>query len=70
MSSVTHLPQHTIAAQTTLPVDWYISPEIYAAEQQLLFANTPKYVGHQLNVDGLSHFCLSIHKPAHTYTKQ
>jgi hypothetical protein len=43
MSSVTHLPQHTNTAQTPLPVDWYISPEIFAAEQLLVFANTPKY---------------------------
>lgn len=50
MSSVTPFPQHTNATQIPLPVDWYISPEIYAAEQQLLFAKAPKYAGHQLMV--------------------
>jgi choline monooxygenase len=56
MSSVTPFPQHTNATQIPLPVDWYISPEIYAAEQQLLFAKAPKYAGHQLMVPNKGDF--------------
>ena len=33
-----------------LPIDWYADASFYALEQQYLFANAPKYVGHALMV--------------------
>jgi choline monooxygenase len=34
----------------SLPVDWYLNPEIYALEQAHLFDKAPKYMGHELMV--------------------
>jgi phenylpropionate dioxygenase-like ring-hydroxylating dioxygenase large terminal subunit len=36
--------------ETQLPVSWYFDPQIYAAEQQLLFAQGAGYAGHALMV--------------------
>ena len=33
-----------------LPVSWYFDPQVYALEQQILFARGPGYVGHELLV--------------------
>ncbi len=55
MSTVTSLPQRHQPTQTALPIDWYINPQVYAAEQQL-FANAPKYVGHALMVPNAGDF--------------
>jgi len=49
MSIVTSITQRLQAKQNALPINSYLSPEIYAAEQNL-FANAPKYVGHALMV--------------------
>lgn len=48
--------QHTNETQIPLPIDWYISPGVYAAEQELLFAKSPKYVGHELMVPNKGDF--------------
>ena len=37
-------------ATSQLPVSWYCDPDVYAAEQRLLFARAPGYVGHELMV--------------------
>src|SRR5256885_3009819 len=33
-----------------LPVSWYFDPQVFALEQELLFADSPGYVGHELMV--------------------
>jgi phenylpropionate dioxygenase-like ring-hydroxylating dioxygenase large terminal subunit len=33
-----------------LPVSWYCDPDVFAAEQRLLFPRGPGYVGHELMV--------------------
>src|SRR5258708_22019142 len=33
-----------------LPVSWYFDPQVFELEQNLLFANSPGYVGHELMV--------------------
>ena len=33
-----------------LPMSWYFDPEIFQREMQVLFANGPSYVGHELQV--------------------
>jgi phenylpropionate dioxygenase-like ring-hydroxylating dioxygenase large terminal subunit len=37
-------------AMSQLPVSWYCDPDVYAAEQRLLFPRGPGYVGHELMV--------------------
>jgi len=37
-------------AASQLPVSWYCDPAVYAAEERLLFARSPGYVGHELMV--------------------
>lgn len=37
-------------AASQLPVSWYCDPAVYDAEQRLLFARAPGYVGHELMV--------------------
>jgi phenylpropionate dioxygenase-like ring-hydroxylating dioxygenase large terminal subunit len=37
-------------ATSQLPASWYCDPRVYEAEQRLLFANAPGYVGHELMV--------------------
>ena len=37
-------------ATSQLPVSWYCDPRVFDAEQRLLFANAPGYVGHELMV--------------------
>ena len=37
-------------ATSQLPVSWYCDPAVYDAEQRLLFARAPGYVGHELMV--------------------
>jgi phenylpropionate dioxygenase-like ring-hydroxylating dioxygenase large terminal subunit len=34
-------------ATSQLPVSWYCDPEVFAAEQRVLFAKAPGYVGHE-----------------------
>jgi phenylpropionate dioxygenase-like ring-hydroxylating dioxygenase large terminal subunit len=34
-------------ATSQLPVSWYCDPDVFAAEQRVLFANAPGYVGHE-----------------------
>ncbi len=52
MGSVTVLTQDNHKASfeneafAQLPVNWYLSPEIYALEQKHLFEHAPQYVGH------------------------
>src|SRR5512137_2703399 len=41
---------HLRRAASQLPVRWYCDPDVFAAEQRLLFANAPGYVGHELMV--------------------
>jgi len=55
MLSVTnsHINQQ---AMSQLPVAWYTDPAIYALEQKTLFANAPKYVGHELMTPGQGDF--------------
>ncbi|HEY1327870.1 MAG TPA: aromatic ring-hydroxylating dioxygenase subunit alpha, partial [Casimicrobiaceae bacterium] len=38
------------AAASQLPASWYCDPRVYDAEQRLLFASAPGYVGHELMV--------------------
>jgi len=38
---------HLQRAHSQLPVRWYCDPEVFAAEQRLLFAPGPGYVGHE-----------------------
>ena len=37
-------------ATSQLPVSWYCDPRVFDAEQRLLFAHAPGYVGHELMV--------------------
>lgn len=57
MGSVTSLtkeqPQKRLAQ---LPVDWYLSPDIYALEQTHLFGLQPQYVGHRCMVPNAGDF--------------
>jgi choline monooxygenase len=54
MSSIAIFPQQNYPeknqAQPQLPIAWYADPNVYALEQQYLFANAPKYAGHALMV--------------------
>src|SRR5512147_216198 len=34
-------------ATSQLPVSWYCDPDVFAAEQRVLFASAPGYVGHE-----------------------
>ena len=40
--------EHLRRATSQLPVSWYCDPAVYEAEQRLLFARAPGYVGHEL----------------------
>jgi choline monooxygenase len=42
--------EHLRRATSQLPVSWYCDPGVFEAEQRLLFANAPGYVGHELMV--------------------
>jgi len=42
--------EHLRRATSQLPVSWYCDPQVFAAEQRLLFPNAPGYVGHELMV--------------------
>ena len=47
MVSVTSLPKASHQEKfRQLPIDWYLSPDIYQLEVKHLFAQAPKYVGH------------------------
>ena len=39
-----------------LPVSWYFDPQVYALEQEILFARGPGYVGHELLVPEVGDF--------------
>ena len=41
---------HLRPATTQFPVSWYLDPRVLEAEQRLLFARGPGYVGHELMV--------------------
>ncbi|HEY0907046.1 MAG TPA: aromatic ring-hydroxylating dioxygenase subunit alpha [Methylophilus sp.] len=48
MGSVTTLNKEQNASKfAQLPVDWYLSPDIYALEQAHLFQRLPQYIGHE-----------------------
>jgi choline monooxygenase len=49
MSAIVSFPHHS-QTPSQLPIDWYLNPDIFTLEQATLFANAPKYVGHQLMV--------------------
>ena len=36
------------ALRPQLPVSWYLDPDIYELEQQVLFSTAPAYIGHEL----------------------
>ena len=42
--------EHLRRTTSQLPVSWYCDPRVLDAEQRLLFANAPGYVGHELMV--------------------
>ena len=42
--------EHLRRTASQLPVSWYCDPRVLDAEQRLLFANAPGYVGHELMV--------------------
>ena len=42
--------EHLRRATSQLPVSWYCDPAVFDAEQRLLFAQAPGYVGHELMV--------------------
>ncbi len=42
--------EHLRRAASQLPVSWYCDPAVFDAEQRLLFARAPGYVGHELMV--------------------
>ncbi len=56
MSSIATIA-HLRRATSQLPVSWYCDPAIYAAEQRLLFARAPSYVGHELMVPNVGDYC-------------
>ena len=41
---------HLRQATTQFPVSWYCDPHVFEAEQRLLLARAPGYVGHELMV--------------------
>ena len=45
-------------ATSQLPVSWYCSAEILAAEQRHLFARGPSYVGHELMAPNPGDYCV------------
>ena len=56
MSSIATIA-HLRRAASQLPVSWYCDPAVYAAEQRLLFARAPGYVGHELMVPNVGDYC-------------
>ncbi|MDX1914244.1 MAG: aromatic ring-hydroxylating dioxygenase subunit alpha [Methylophilus sp.] len=51
MAPVTSLPKESNENHfNQLPVDWYLSPEVYALEKKYLFNQSAKYIGHALMV--------------------
>ncbi len=54
MASIVSIQPHT--AQPQLPVAWYVDPQVYALEQQHLFAQVPAYLGHALMVPNVGDF--------------
>jgi phenylpropionate dioxygenase-like ring-hydroxylating dioxygenase large terminal subunit len=57
MSSIATIAQLR-RATSQLPVSWYCSPDVHAAEQQRLFAHAPSYVGHELMVPNVGDYCV------------
>ena len=49
---------HLRRAASQLPVSWYCDPAVYAAEQRLLYARAPSYVGHELMVPNVGDYCV------------
>ena len=56
MSSIAIFPQPNNHLAPQLPIAWYNDASVYAAEQQYLFANAPKYAGHTLMVPNAGDF--------------
>ena len=49
-------PQHLTALPSAPPMSWYFDPRILVAEQHVLFAQGPNYVGHELMVPSLGDY--------------
>jgi choline monooxygenase len=43
-------------AQTQLPIDWYLDPDILDLERRVLFGRAPDYVGHELMVPNVGDY--------------
>lgn len=56
MSVITTTEETLRQSTAQLPVDWYVSEEIYALETAHLFSRAPKYIGHQLMVPNLNDY--------------
>lgn len=58
MTRTNALRAHTQASltQTQLPVACYVDAKVYALEQQHLFSQMPKYIGHELMVPNVGDF--------------
>lgn len=57
MGSVTSLPKESKNSSAyQLPIDWYVSPDIYALEIKHLFTLAPRYIGHALMVPNAGDF--------------
>jgi choline monooxygenase len=50
MQKLAHIAPQARPDRPQLPVSWYVDPDIYALEQQHLFSQVPRYIGHQLAV--------------------
>ncbi len=50
------MPSKINATKNEITTDWYISPDIYALEQKLLFANKLIYVGHELMIPKINDY--------------
>jgi len=53
MPTLLDLPQ---LAETQLPIDWYLDPDILDLERRLLFGRGPHYVGHELMVPNVGDY--------------
>ena len=62
MTRTNALRAHTQASltQTQLPVACYVDAKVYALEQQHLFSQMPKYIGHELMAVSYTH--LDVYK--------
>ncbi|MGZ8260790.1 MAG: aromatic ring-hydroxylating dioxygenase subunit alpha, partial [Caldimonas sp.] len=56
MSDLRVTPEVLAPAASTLPVFSYFDPKVYGRERELLFARSPRYIGHELAVPDIGDY--------------